>query len=90
MTVRKTHCFYQRILLISNPKMAGILKLQVRLESPKCARILRNYRDTAVHPGWTPIGGQTQSAYVVEGTKKGDWKLSDRVSRRHIYLTQIE
>lgn len=37
-----------------------------------------NYKDTSVYPGWTPIGGQTQSGYVVEGTKKGDWKLSVR------------
>lgn len=48
------------------------------------------YRDVAFYPGWTPIGGQTQSAYVVGGTKKGEWKLSDRVSRNPIDPTQTE
>lgn len=67
--------------------MTGILKPQVRLESSNGAQILIHYRNTAVYPGWTLIGGQTRSAYVVDGTKKGDWKLSDRVSRMHIYPT---
>ncbi|KAJ5710648.1 hypothetical protein N7488_004804 [Penicillium malachiteum] len=36
-----------------------------------------NYKDSKTYPGWTPIGGQSQSAYVVGGIQKGDYKLGD-------------
>ncbi|PCG95726.1 Amidase [Penicillium occitanis (nom. inval.)] len=34
-----------------------------------------NYNKT--YPGWNSIGGQTQSAYVVGGVVKGEYKLAD-------------
>jgi hypothetical protein len=46
---------------------------------PKIRVSFTSGRDSKMYPGWTPIGGQTQSAYVAGGTKKGDCMLSDRV-----------
>lgn len=91
MTVSKSYRSYQWMLLVTeiNNDRSSQTTSTIRI-SRTPLNVLIMCRDTATYPGWSPIGGQTQSAYVVEGTKKGDWESSDRVRRSPTNLPRSE
>ncbi|KAF3389677.1 hypothetical protein DPV78_011453 [Talaromyces pinophilus] len=54
---------------------AGVIILGKAMNITRLLQEFCNYNKT--YPGWNSIGGQTQSAYVVGGVVKGEYKLAD-------------